>query len=320
MLGWDDLDKSKFYIFGPLIFSAVRLATHPAMVVKTRLQTQQATSRYLSTGHAIRSIIRDEGARGLYSGFGVNSLSLLSGQVYITVFEKLKSYAAHVAPDRPEAMRTFMAATTSSMIAQGIGNPIDVVAQTRMVQGSAATGTLFQLASKIYGESGFRGFYRGYSASLMQNAPSSAVWWTSYGWFRSMGMRTVAARYDAAGQCQPTWTNRFVETLSGAAAGSCVAILGSPLDVIRTRVQVGGGTLSGVVRELVKNEGVRGFWKGLSARWLMLAPNGAIMMTAYELIKRLSVKTGQDDSPSSSADGPTREDTERAMAEVHDLR
>jgi len=73
-------------------------------------------------------------------------------------------------------------------------------------------------------------------------------------------------------------------------AGSTVAVLGNPLDVIRTRVQVEGGTVVGVTRELMAEEGMAAFGKGITARIWMLAPNGAVIMTAYELIKRLSAK------------------------------
>lgn len=36
------------------------------------------------------------------------------------------------------------------------------------------------IASAIYQKDGFRGYYRGYVASLMAYVPNSALWWTFY--------------------------------------------------------------------------------------------------------------------------------------------
>lgn len=61
-------------------------------------------------------------------------------------------------------------------------------------------------------------------------------------------------------------------------------------DVVRTRVQVEGVGVVETCRTLLREEGARGFLRGITARMLLLVPNGAIMMTAYELVKRLSRK------------------------------
>lgn len=186
----------------------------------------------------------------------------------------------------------------------------------------------FVLASSVWRAEGMRGFYRGYFAAIVQNAPSSALWWSSYGYYRKamlrgMGSAGVGGKKAAAGGAQPRpgqapghnkfaadgapssgpkaaqgsefggWRERVCESVSGAMAGTTVAVLGNPLDVIRTRVQVEGGTVSGVTREMLAQEGVSALGKGITARIWMLAPNGAVIMTAYELIKRLSAKDAE---------------------------
>ena len=81
----------------------------------------------------MRSIVREEGFRGLWKGFGTNSLNLAVGQVYITIFEYLKTprvFGKHT----PEEVRTALAACTAVMTAQTLANPIDILAQRLMVQ------------------------------------------------------------------------------------------------------------------------------------------------------------------------------------------
>jgi hypothetical protein len=46
VLGWDDLDKRRFYSVGPVVFLGVRVITHPMLVLKTRVQVwRRACSR-----------------------------------------------------------------------------------------------------------------------------------------------------------------------------------------------------------------------------------------------------------------------------------
>ncbi|XXG79183.1 hypothetical protein AAC387_Pa09g0310 [Persea americana] len=85
---------------------------------------------------------------------------------------------------------------------------------------------------------------------------------------------------------------------AGAAAGVIAATFVCPLDVIKTRFQVhglpqlGNGSVRGslIVRSLeqiVKKEGVRGMYRGLSPTVLALLPNWAVYFTIYDQLKCL---------------------------------
>jgi solute carrier family 25 protein 44 len=139
----------------------------------------------------------------------------------------------------------------------------------------------------VLAKDGVRGLYRGYWASIAQNVPSSGIWWTAYGLIRNKGYAAVPKN---ASPERRAWLQRGAETLSGFSAGACTAVLGCPLDVIRVRVQVRGTPVGDTVRQLLAQEGVAGFWKGAGARFWMLAPNGAVIISAYELVKRLSLR------------------------------
>lgn len=75
------------------------------------------------------------------------------------------------------------------MISQTIVVPLDIVSQRMMIDGQGvdvrktrerARGFL-SVTKKIYRAEGIRGFYRGYLPSIATYAPSSAIWWGSYG-------------------------------------------------------------------------------------------------------------------------------------------
>ena len=88
-ISWDEIDKLKYYIVGPSMYLAVRAAVYPSNLVKTRLQVQSKhRPLYSGTFNAFATIFRQEGARGLYKGFGASTANVLTGNFYISVYEK----------------------------------------------------------------------------------------------------------------------------------------------------------------------------------------------------------------------------------------
>ena len=73
-------------------------ATYPHEVLRTRLQNQHGGisspgSKYKGLWHAFRTVLREEGGRGLYGGFGVNLVRTVpSSLVTILGFEAVKSW------------------------------------------------------------------------------------------------------------------------------------------------------------------------------------------------------------------------------------
>jgi hypothetical protein len=90
------------------------------------------------------------------------------------------------------------------------------------------------MARDIYHRDGLRGFYKGFGASLAVNAPSSAIWWGTYGYFREYFFTVAGVR--ERNRHQPS--SRALEAVAGASAGIVSTILTNPMDVARTRLQV----------------------------------------------------------------------------------
>ncbi|KAK7407517.1 hypothetical protein VNO78_09470 [Psophocarpus tetragonolobus] len=79
---------------------------------------------------------------------------------------------------------------------------------------------------------------------------------------------------------------------AGASAGAIAATFVCPLDVIKTRLQVHGlphGQKGSVIvtslQNILRNEGLRGMYRGLSPTILALLPNWAVYFTSYEQLK-----------------------------------
>jgi hypothetical protein len=78
------------------------------------------------------------------------------------------------------------------------------------------------------------------------------------------------------------------QLIGGAVAGGIAAAVTSPLDVIKTRIQVGSEYSSwrDAVTKIWAEEGPRAFAKGIGARVLWIAPATAITIAAYEQYKK----------------------------------
>lgn len=225
---WEEMDKSKFYFFGPTLFLGIRALLYPANLVKTRLQVQRKNALYKGSFDAFVKVIRFEGLRGLYKGFLVSSFGLLSGQCYITTLELIRTRTK----DYNNAVRGFLAGGCASLVGQTITVPVDVVSQKMMVQGQGENTAKLNGASTIIREivksNGPLGLYRGYLISLMTYAPSSAIWWSSYGMYTGLVGNIVLSGTP----------HMLVLAIAGSMAGLTTATTTNPLDIMRTRLQV----------------------------------------------------------------------------------
>lgn len=73
---------------------------------------------------------------------------------------------------------------------------------------------------------------------------------------------------------------------AGAAAVFTVTFI-HPIDVVKTRIQVGEGGLGKVIGDAMKNEGPGAFYKGIGPAWLREASYTSLRLGLYEPVKAL---------------------------------
>lgn len=174
------------------------------------------------------------------------------------------------------------------------------ICQRLMVQGLPGAASYkgpFDVTHKVMKTEGFRGLYRGFGLTALTQSPASALWWGTYGAAQHIIWRSMGYRDDM--DMKPSHLEMVtVQAMAGTVAGACSSIITTPVDTIKTRLQVMDNYGSGrpsvlkTTKTLLKEDGWWGFYRGFGPRFLNMSLYGTTMIVTYELIKRLSIKQG----------------------------
>lgn len=172
---------------------AVMVVT-PMEVVKIRLQAQMHSladpmeiPRYRNAGHAVYTIIREEGFSALYRGVSLTALRQATNQgANFTAYQELKKFALKIQPELPElpSYQHMIIGLISGAMGPFSNAPIDTI-KTRLQKATAQPGTTaFQRIAAIAGDmwrkEGFRSFYKGITPRVLRVAPGQAIVFAVY--------------------------------------------------------------------------------------------------------------------------------------------
>ncbi|KAI2798118.1 hypothetical protein RDWZM_000026 [Blomia tropicalis] len=293
---WDMMDKTRFFGLSLINTVSMRMILYPLTVIKTRLQLQKSGQEmYKGTYDCFRSIVRNEGFSGLYKGFWVNTMQVVSGFGYIITYEKVR----HILSKNDindNRIRGLIAGGCGSLVSQTIICPFDVISQHLMLWGSKSRtnstlnlkpenisrhGMTKSVIKELYRvDGGLRAYYRGYSASVATYVPTSALWWMFYPVYSGQLVSNLPQNTS----------HMFIHCIAGSLSGMTVVMLTNSLDVLRANIQV--RQIKSIVfaaKMLWAEERYNVFVKGLSARIVHSAFSSTFIAAGYETLKRLSL-------------------------------
>lgn len=304
---WHMLDKSKFFVLGAALFSGVSATLYPVVVLKTRQQVMAVNQSCTIMG---LNILRTQGIPGLYKGFTTSLMGTIPARaLYMSTLEITKTNVTTLATkfggmSEPTAAAVANAAAglTASAAAQLVWTPIDVVTQRLMVQGGQGGLAVkyksgFDAFRTIMRQGGVRCLYRGLGMSVLTYAPSNALWWASYCVTQRSIWMSLGYRGKDGELCVPSSAMLVgVQGFSAACAGGFAAVVTTPFDTVKTRIQVleneagKRATVGQTLKTLVKDGGWKALYRGFGPRWASMSMSATTMITTYEFLKRLSAK------------------------------
>lgn len=305
-INWDRLDKTKFHVIGAILFTAQSALLHPTAVVKTRMQVAGSGLSHLSGISVFAHILRSDGIPGIFRGFATSAIGSMPGRVLaLTSLEMSKDVILKHTQGRdiPEASRVGLANGVAGMVSNLLSCvyfvPLDVICQRLMVQGLPGTTSCrgpLDVVQKVVRAEGFRGLYRGFGLTAITQSPASALWWGSYAAAQHIIWRSLGYKDDTGNK--PSHVEMVtVQATAGMVAGACSSVITTPIDTVKTRLQVMDNYGSGrpsvlkTAKNLIKEDGWWGFYRGFGPRFLNMSLYGTTMIVTYELIKRLSVQS-----------------------------
>lgn len=279
--------------FSILSATCSELVTYPLDLAKTRLQIQGEQNITYGKKQGLfaicREVVTKEGFSKLYFGMSPAIYRhVFYSSVRMTSYQHFRSKIGKSAP----LWQTALLGMTCGGVGQLISNPFDVVKVQmqnegkRILQGlepRVKSHKFSEYCKAAYRAGGYRTFFLG----AIPNAQRSAL--------VNLGDLTA---YDNAKNKLVEWgwlnDGYILYFASSAVAGFVSAVLGTPADVIKTRMmnqplnESGGGLYYrgsvDCLRQSIKNEGWMSLYKGFVPCWLRMAPWSLTFWLAYETL------------------------------------
>ncbi|KAI5920071.1 mitochondrial carrier domain-containing protein [Camillea tinctor] len=284
-----------------------RFVIAPLDVVKIRLQLQshslsdplsqvdlRGSPIYKGTLRTLKHIVENEGVTGLWKGNVPAELMYVSyAAIQFTMYRSTTMFLHRAfgpshdgAGSRlPKAAESFISGATAGATATATTYPLDLLRTRFAAQGNDRVYTsLARAVREIHRDEGARGFFRGLAPGLAQIVPFMGLFFAIY-----------------EGTRQPLSELRLPFGSGDATAGMVASIVAKtgvfPLDLVRKRIQVQGPTRSRYVhknipeyapgtlrtiRQILRREGIRGLYRGLTVSLFKAAPASAVTMWTYE--------------------------------------
>lgn len=287
---------------GSGVLSAVLL--QPIDLLKTRVQ--QSGSHSLSAAlaeirqapHLLPALWRGAVPSALRTGFG--------SAIYFTSLNAIRQNATTLLPflavvpsttttthssSLPKLSNTgnLLAGATARSFAGLLLMPLTVL-KVRYESSLYRYTSLVSAARDIASREGLRGFFAGFGATTIRDAPYAGL----YVLFYEQSKRRLSALVGDDDARMGVSRAAGINFASGVVSGVVCSVISNPFDAVKTRIQLQPERYRNMVhatRKMVGEEGVKALWDGLGLRMSRKALSSALAWTVYEeLVRRAEVR------------------------------
>ncbi|GAA5980315.1 hypothetical protein JCM5350_000941 [Sporobolomyces pararoseus] len=277
------IKKPKSYPFwlGGAAASWAAVCTHPLDLAKVRMQTGKNSGML----HTLTSSIKKDGIRrGAYAGL---SASILRQMTYsltrFGIYDELKKRLTLPGESTLPAWKMALAASVAGGIGGIAGNPADVVLvrmtadAAKPVEQRLGYKHCFDGVLRIVREEGGAALFRGAGPNVARAVLMNASQLATYDVFKN-AILTFDLMKDGLGL---HFTSSFL-------AGTVATTICAPFDVVKSRIMnaSSSASVSTVIANSFKNEGMTWLFRGWTPAWIRLSPNTIIIFMTLEQMKK----------------------------------
>lgn len=270
----------------------------PLDLLKTRVQQSGQPSLYNSwlelrqSPNQLRSLWRGTLPSALRTGFG--------SALYFSTLNSIREYAAKASPGatgpggmtsstalpKLSNMGNLMSGAAARTFAGFVLMPLTVI-KVRFESNLYSYPSMFSAIKDIQRREGFRGFFSGFGATAIRDAPYAGLYVLFYEMLKS---NLGALAHKADGTVMGTPLASSINFGSAILAGAACSAVSNPFDAVKTRIQLQPSRYRNMWQawyKMITEDGFRSLWSGLGLRMGRKALSSALAWTLYEeLIRR----------------------------------
>ena len=244
--------------------------------------------RFTGTIDTFVKLARIEGFRSWWQGLSPTlAMAVPVTVIYYTAYDQLKVKFGFRTGER-----NFIAPVLAGVIARTVAVttvcPIELIRTKLQSRTGYNFKDIYTVVKTAVSQNGIFSLWRGLSPMLLRDVPFSIIFWLGYEDLKVKFTNEFAPSYQS-----------LVPVAAGSISGGVAAVITTPLDVVKTHMQVelgevntgsqlrlGVGSITTVMRNIVQEFGLSGLLAGLTPRVAKVAPACAIMITSYETCKK----------------------------------
>jgi hypothetical protein len=230
----------------------------------------------------MRQIYQSEGFLAFWRGNNANLLRIIPNRaVMLASNDVIKSKAKQMLPNASPNFVSISGGATSGAVAIAATYPLDLIRGRMGALMESRYSSMWTTTQITMREEGIRGLYRGVGPTVIVALPYEGIKFGVY----DLLMRSNPSSSMASSVWWPL--------VSGGVAGAVGGTFTYPLDTIRRRMQMQGTEAGQVIYRhsfhccvhMVRHEGIRSLFAGVTANFFRVAPSNAIQFAAYEVLK-----------------------------------
>lgn len=311
-------NDAQMCMLGP---QATVVGTHPHPAIDCAVEETQRRT-FTSTLDGLRKIARNEGTLTLWRGLSPTlMMGIPANVIYFAGYDWLRTDERSPIKQRvSEGYAPLIAGSLARVAAAAATSPLEMFRTRLQATPGTGAGHFKATVQDLYHMTqakGYSSLWRGFTLTMWRDVPFSGLYWWGY---EEVRKALIAARQQAPHlsgsdhELEESSLQAFLDSfISGGVSGSLAALVTTPFDVGKTRQQVfrhlddvpltGAAprtalppgilapeqlSLPKFLMHIFREEGTAGLFRGWTARCLKVAPACAIMISTYELGKRMA--------------------------------
>ncbi|XP_022992305.1 probable mitochondrial adenine nucleotide transporter BTL1 [Cucurbita maxima] len=285
------------FVSGALAGAMTKAVLAPLETIRTRMVVGVGSKQIAGS---FIEVIEQQGWQGLWAGNAINMVRIVPTQaIEFGTFEwvkrtmtaaqerwsKMERKSVHIGPVNLHLSLSWISPVAVGGAAAGVVStlachPLEVL-KDRLTISPEVYPNLSVAVSTIYKDGGLGAFYAGISPTLVGMLPYSTSYYFMY--------ETVKNAYCLKKKKKSL--NRIEMLLVGALSGFTASTISFPLEVARKRLMVGAlqgkcpPNMAAAITEVVREEGLKGLYRGWGASCLKVMPSSGITWMFYEAWK-----------------------------------